>query len=111
MGGRAASSSGSNCGASSGASRRRGVLDSIRRASAVILAPSNPFVSIGPILGLNGRARGARAVRERVAAISPIVGGKPIKGPADKMMRGFGHEVSPLGYRPALSRFRRSFCL
>jgi LPPG:FO 2-phospho-L-lactate transferase len=73
------------------------VLASIKRAAAIILAPSNPFVSIGPILALTGMRKALKAVRSRVAAISPIVGGKTIKGPADKMMRGLGHEVSPLG--------------
>ncbi len=73
------------------------VLDSIERAAAVIIAPSNPFVSIGPIIALAGMRKALAAVRSRVAAISPIVGGKTIKGPADKMMRGLGHEVSPLG--------------
>jgi LPPG:FO 2-phospho-L-lactate transferase len=73
------------------------VLDSIKRAAAIIIAPSNPFVSIGPILALAGIRTAVKAVRSRVAAISPIVGGKSIKGPADKMMRGLGHEVSPLG--------------
>ena len=73
------------------------VLDAIKNASAVVIAPSNPFVSIGPILALAGLRKALKAVRERVAAISPIVGGKTIKGPADKMMRGLGHEVSPLG--------------
>jgi LPPG:FO 2-phospho-L-lactate transferase len=63
----------------------------------VILAPSNPFVSLGPILQLQGVREELGAVRKRVAAISPIVGGKPIKGPADAMMRGLGYEVSPLG--------------
>jgi LPPG:FO 2-phospho-L-lactate transferase len=74
-----------------------GVIDAIKQARAVILAPSNPFVSLGPILQLKGVREALRSVRSRVAAISPIVGGKPIKGPADKMMRGLGHEVSPLG--------------
>ncbi len=69
----------------------------LRCCAAVILAPSNPFVSIGPILALPGMRAALRSVRPRVAAISPIVGGKTIKGPADKMMRGLGHEVSPLG--------------
>jgi LPPG:FO 2-phospho-L-lactate transferase len=73
------------------------VLDSIARAAAVILAPSNPFVSIGPILAMTGMRKALKAVRSRVAAISPIVGGKTIKGPADKMLRGLGHEISPLG--------------
>src|SRR5579875_2223935 len=72
-------------------------LAAIQRARAIVIAPSNPFVSIGPILALAGVREALAAVRERVAAISPIVGGKTIKGPADKMMRGLGHEVSPLG--------------
>jgi LPPG:FO 2-phospho-L-lactate transferase len=73
------------------------VLDAIKRAAAIVIAPSNPFVSIGPILALAGLRKALSAVRNRVAAISPIVGGKTIKGPADKMMRGLGHEVSSLG--------------
>jgi len=72
-------------------------LKSIAASAAVILAPSNPFVSLGPILGLKGMREALASVRARVAAISPIVGGRTIKGPADKMMRGLGHEVSPLG--------------
>ena len=73
------------------------VLDAIRKSAAIILAPSNPFVSLGPILSLRG-VRDAMARRKsRVAAISPIVGGRTIKGPADKMLRGLGMEVSPLG--------------
>ncbi len=63
----------------------------------MVLAPSNPFVSLGPILALKTMRRALVSIRERVVAISPLVGGKPIKGPADKMMRGLGHEVSPLG--------------
>ncbi len=73
------------------------VLEALRESAAVILAPSNPFVSLGPILGLAGVRDALRPVRERVAAISPIVGGRTIKGPADKMLRGLGMEVSPLG--------------
>jgi LPPG:FO 2-phospho-L-lactate transferase len=82
-----------------------GVVESLERSAAVILAPSNPFVSIGPILALKGVREALRSVRERVAAISPIVGGKPIKGPADNMMRGLGHQVSPLG----VARMYRDF--
>jgi LPPG:FO 2-phospho-L-lactate transferase len=73
------------------------VLAAIRKSGAVILAPSNPFVSLGPILQLTGVRGALRRVKSRVAAISPIVGGKTIKGPADKMLRGLGMEVSPLG--------------
>jgi LPPG:FO 2-phospho-L-lactate transferase len=75
----------------------RAVLEAIKTADAIVIAPSNPFVSIGPILALAGMRKALAKVRSRVAAISPIVGGKTIKGPADKMMRGLGHEISPLG--------------
>jgi LPPG:FO 2-phospho-L-lactate transferase len=74
-----------------------GVIAAITAAGAVILAPSNPFVSLDPILQLPGVREALKSVRERVAAISPIVGGKPVKGPAGAMMRGLGHEISPLG--------------
>jgi LPPG:FO 2-phospho-L-lactate transferase len=74
-----------------------GVIAAITAAKAVILAPSNPFVSLGPILQLRGVREALKSARPRVAAISPIVGGKPVKGPAGAMMRGLGHEVSPLG--------------
>ena len=73
------------------------VMRAIRDSRAVILAPSNPFVSLGPILNLRGVREALRRRRSRVAAISPIVGGKTIKGPADKMLRGLKMEVSPLG--------------
>ena len=73
------------------------VLEAIRKSRAVILAPSNPFVSLGPIFGLKGVREALTSARDRVVAISPIVGGKTIKGPADKMLRGLGLEVSPLG--------------
>jgi LPPG:FO 2-phospho-L-lactate transferase len=82
-----------------------GVLDALTASDLVILAPSNPFVSLEPIIGLRGVRAALAAVRERVVAISPIVGGRPVKGPADKMMRGLGHEVSPLG----IARLYRDF--
>jgi LPPG:FO 2-phospho-L-lactate transferase len=84
-------------------------LRAIRTSAAIIIAPSNPFVSIGPIVGLRGVRSTLRRARDRVAAISPIVGGHTVKGPADKMLRGLGLEVSPLGvarlYRDVASVF------
>jgi LPPG:FO 2-phospho-L-lactate transferase len=74
-----------------------GALEAITTAAGVILAPSNPFVSLGPILGLNGVREALKSVRPHLAAISPIVGGKSVRGPAGAMMRALGHEVSPLG--------------
>jgi LPPG:FO 2-phospho-L-lactate transferase len=71
-------------------------LRAIRGSAAVILAPSNPFVSIGPILALRGMRAALSGIRSKVAAISPIVGGRTIKGPADRMLRGLGMPVTPV---------------
>jgi len=71
-------------------------LRAISNAAATILAPSNPFVSLGPVFGLKGVREALARSRSRVAAISPIVGGRTIKGPADKMLRGLGMKVSPV---------------
>ena len=64
-----------------------GLLDAIANAEAIILCPSNPFISIGPILAIPGIRDALQRRREKVAAISPIVGGKALKGPAAKMMK------------------------
>jgi LPPG:FO 2-phospho-L-lactate transferase len=71
-------------------------LHALRTTVATILAPSNPFVSLGPILALAGVRETLARSRPRVAAISPIVGGRTVKGPADKMLRGLGMTVSPV---------------
>jgi LPPG:FO 2-phospho-L-lactate transferase len=70
-----------------------GVLEAIADAAAVIVCPSNPLISIGPILAVAG-IREALRVSPCVAAISPIVGGRALKGPADRMMRGLGLRAS-----------------
>jgi len=64
-----------------------GVLEAIAGAEAIILCPSNPFISIGPILAIPGIRESLRSKRDRVAAISPIVGGRALKGPAAAMMK------------------------
>jgi LPPG:FO 2-phospho-L-lactate transferase len=75
----------------------------------VILCPSNPLISIGPILAVPGIRDALRAAPARVAAISPIVGGKALKGPADRMLRGLGIEPSAVAvaemYRDFLDVF------
>ncbi len=76
------------------ASPSPGVLDSILNSEAVVICPSNPIVSIGTILSVKGAREALKATKARVVAISPIVGGAPIKGPADKLMSGLGLEVS-----------------
>jgi LPPG:FO 2-phospho-L-lactate transferase len=74
-----------------------GVLDALRGARAVVVCPSNPVVSIGPILAVRGVEQAIARTRAPVVAISPIVGGAPIKGPADRLLRGTGVEVSARG--------------
>lgn len=79
------------------ASPAPGVLESIAEARAVILAPSNPVVSIGPILGVKGVREALRASSSFVVAVSPIVGGRALKGPADVMLRSLNVDPSPVG--------------
>jgi LPPG:FO 2-phospho-L-lactate transferase len=69
----------------------------IEQADAIVFCPSNPIVSIGPILAVPGlrAAIAARAVPR--VAVSPIVGGRALRGPADRMLLGLGHEVSAYG--------------
>ena len=74
-----------------------GVIEAIRDAETVILAPSNPLVSIGPILAVPGVREALAGSNARRAAISPIIAGQVVKGPAAKMMTTLGHEVSALG--------------
>lgn len=71
-----------------------GVLEALREADAVLIAPSNPFVSIGPILALPGVRQALQARRESVVAVSPIVGGAALKGPAAAMMQSLGYSNS-----------------
>ncbi len=68
-----------------------GVLESIRAADVVVICPSNPIVSTGPVLAVPG-VRVAVASHPFVVAISPIVGGAALKGPADRMLVSTGHE-------------------
>lgn len=74
-----------------------GVLDVLKEAEAILIAPSNPIVSIGSILAVPGIHDTLHEAQSMVVAVSPIVGGAPIKGPADKLMRGLGMEVSAVG--------------
>ena len=74
-----------------------GVIEAIRDAQTVILAPSNPLVSIGPILAVPGVRAALASSKAKRAAISPIIAGEVVKGPAAKMMATLGYEVSALG--------------
>lgn len=74
-----------------------GVLDAIKEAEAILIAPSNPIVSIGSILSVPGIHDVLHEASGMVVAVSPIIGGAPIKGPADKLMRGLHMDVSAVG--------------
>ena len=74
-----------------------GLLEAIRDAEAVLIAPSNPIVSVGTILAVPGVRDALLQTAAPVVAVSPIVGGAPIKGPASPLMRASGYEVSALG--------------
>jgi LPPG:FO 2-phospho-L-lactate transferase len=83
-----------------GADRARpapGVLDAIRCARRIVIAPSNPLISIDPILAVPGVRDAVAARRDDVVAVSPIIGGRALKGPADRLLRELGHEASCVG--------------
>lgn len=80
----------------SGAKTAPEVIDSLREAAVVVLCPSNPVVSIGPILALP-EVRDTLVEHPFVVGVSPIIEGKPLKGPADRLMTAVGAEVSAAG--------------
>jgi LPPG:FO 2-phospho-L-lactate transferase len=73
------------------------VLETLGEADAIMLCPSNPVISIGPILALPGVRDALRARRAQVVAVSPIIRGATVKGPADRLMAAAGIEVSCAG--------------
>ncbi len=74
-----------------------GVLEAIAEADQILLAPSNPYISIGAILAVPGIREALQQATCPVVAISPIVGGEAIKGPAARLMKNFGQTVSSVG--------------
>jgi LPPG:FO 2-phospho-L-lactate transferase len=74
-----------------------GVLDALASADVVVIAPSNPVVSIGPLLAVPGVRERLVARRDDVVAVSPIIGGRALKGPADRMLGELGVPVSAAG--------------
>ncbi len=74
-----------------------GVLESLELADAIVVCPSNPVVSIGPVLAVPGVRDALVARRERVVAVSPIIAGAALKGPADRLLTELGAEASVVG--------------
>jgi LPPG:FO 2-phospho-L-lactate transferase len=69
----------------------------LRDAELVVIGPSNPIVSIGPILAIPGIREAVAAAPGTRVAVSPIVAGRALKGPTDRMLASLGHEVSAVG--------------
>jgi len=88
-----------------------GVTDSLVNAEIVIVCPSNPIVSIGTILAVKGVRDALRKTNAKKIAISPIVAGAPIKGPADKLLKGLGLEVSAYSVAKLYADFLGTFIL
>jgi len=83
-----------------------GVLEAIAAAETILVCPSNPIISIGPILAVPGVRDALRARRDHVVAVSPIIAGKTVKGPADRLMADLGLEPSCVG----IARSYADFC-
>jgi LPPG:FO 2-phospho-L-lactate transferase len=88
-----------------------GVLEAIALADAVIIAPSNPLISIGPILEVQEVREALIQTKAKVAAITPIVGGQALKGPAAKMLASLGYDSSALGVAKLYADFADLFVL
>lgn len=84
-----------------------GVIESIENSDMVIIGPSNPITSVGPILSTKGVREALR--KSYVVAVSPLIGNKPVSGPAGKFMHALGHDVSSVGvaamYKDFLDKF------
>ena len=91
------------------ASPAPGVPEAIRDADRIVICPSNPLISIGPILAVRGIREALRARRKDVIAVCPIVGGKSLKGPSDKMLAQLGYESSAPGVAKLYADFTGTF--
>ena len=88
-----------------------GVLEAIREADRILICPSNPLISIGPILAVPKIRNELRARKEKVVAVCPIVGGKSLKGPSDKMLSQLGHKPTALGVAKLYADFTGTFVI
>ena len=94
-----------------GARPAPGVLEAIESADTIVLAPSNPFVSLDPILAVDGVRAAVAARRARVVAITPMIGAHAVKGPLAGMLGTLGHEVGAVGVAGYLAPLAGAFVL
>jgi LPPG:FO 2-phospho-L-lactate transferase len=88
-----------------------GVIAAIASAERVIIAPSNPLVSIDPILAIPGIREAITARRKDVVAVSPIIAGAALKGPADRLLTELGHDASVVGVAKLYTGLARSLII
>ena len=88
-----------------------GVVEAIAGADLVLVCPSNPVTSIGPILAVPGIVAALRTTRAPIVGVSPIVGGAPVSGPAGRLMQARGLDVSPLGVAAAYAPWLRTLLI
>ncbi len=88
-----------------GATAAPGVIEALETAEAILVCPSNPVISIGPILAVPGVHDVLVRRRDRVVGVSPIIAGRTVKGPADRLMAGLGIDVSCVGVARVYSAF------
>ena len=88
-----------------------GVIETLMDSELIVVCPSNPIVSIGTILAVNGVREALRETEARKVAVSPIVAGAPLKGPADKLLKGLGLEVSAFSVAKSYADFLDVFVI
>jgi LPPG:FO 2-phospho-L-lactate transferase len=88
-----------------------GVLEKIKEAYKIIICPSNPIVSIGPILKIKGIKETLKKVKDKIIGVSPIIEGAPVKGPTDKLMKALNLEVSSFGVAKIYSEILGHFII
>ena len=88
-----------------------GVLEAIASADRIIICPSNPLISVGPVLAVPRVRDQLRAHKEKVFAVCPIVGGKSLKGPSDKMLAQLGHAPTAIGVAKLYADFTGTFII
>ena len=88
-----------------------GALQTISDADRIVICPSNPLISIGPILAVPGVREALRARKKDVIAVCPFVGGKSLKGPSDKMLEQLGYRASAKGVAKLYADFTGTFVI
>jgi LPPG:FO 2-phospho-L-lactate transferase len=87
------------------------VLDAIMKADAIIVCPSNPITSIGPIVALPGMRAALESTNARVIGVSPIAGSSAFSGPAHRLLRACALESSSAGVAQAYAGFLDTLCI